>query len=234
MQDFYKEITSLANPKNAEALHKYFKTGKGEYGEGDIFLGLKVPQSRSLSRKYKNLPLMDIETLLQSKFHEYRQIGLMILVLQFAKADSVQKKSIVDMYLSHTKAINNWDLVDASAEILGEWLYETKGSMSLLKKLAHSQNIWERRIAMLATFAFIKHKEDNPTYEIASILITDQHDLMHKAVGWMLREAGKRVNLDNEKAFLKKHYQTMGRTTLRYAIEKFPEKERQQYLVGLI
>lgn len=235
LDSLYKEISVLANPKKAMLLQRFFKTGKGEYGEGDIFLGLTVPQSRSIAKQFKTLPRKDIEKLLAAKFHEYRQIGLMILVLQFQKASLDEQKEIFDFYVSHVKAVNNWDLVDGTAGyIVGEWVYKQKKDRKILERLVKSKNLWEKRIAMIATFSFLYHGDDSQTYVIAENLIKDPHDLIQKAVGWMLREAGKRVSVHNEKTFLGTHYHSMGRTALRYAIEHFPQTLRKQYLHGTI
>lgn len=229
-----KDIRVLANPGKAKLLQRFFKTGKGEYAEGDIFLGISVPALRTIARQYKNLPLKDVEALLTSLMHEERLIALLLLVENFRRGDEEKKKEIFDFYLSHTEAINNWDLVDLSAgNVVGEWL-RLKKDYGILDKLAHSQNLWERRIAIISTFAFIYAGEDSLTYHIAELLLPDKSDLIQKAVGWMLREAGKRVSQEREEDFLRKHYKIMGRTALRYAIERFPEGKRQGYLKGRI
>lgn len=226
-----KEIRSKANPQKAEVLQGFFKTGKGEYGEGDIFLGFVVPESRKIAIKFKTLSLTDIEVLLQSKIHEERLIALLILVLKFSKEEKGQK-DIYNFYLNSTKYINNWDLVDLSAEkIIGPYLLNK--NKSALYKLARSKNIWERRISILSTFHFIKNNSFDDTLKIADILIMDKHDLIQKAVGWMLREVGKR-DLGVEEEFLKLNYKKMPRTMLRYSIEKFPENKRKAYLSGEI
>jgi len=219
------ELGLLANPEKAKFLAGFFKTGKGQYAEGDMFLGITVPQTRQVAGKYSSLALPDIKKLLQSKIHEHRLTALLVLVQQFNRADENQKVKIIDFYLASTKRINNWDLVDLSADkILGEYLYQAPSKeRKILRKLAKSKNLWERRIAVLSTFAFIN------ALEISKMLLEDPHDLIHKAVGWMLREIGKR-NLAVEEKFLKKHCRKMPRTMLRYAIEKFPEKKRQLYL----
>lgn len=208
-----REIQSSANRGKAKFLARYFKTGKGEYGEGDVFLGLTVPQVRAIAKKHKDISLKDVEKLLQSPIHEYRLTALIILT------EKALTHEIVDLYLRNTKYINNWDLVDLSShEILGTWLLNK--SRNMLYKLAKSKNIWERRIAIISTFTFLKEKQLSDSLNLAEILLQDEHDLMHKAVGWALREVGKR----DEKAltdFLDKHHKTMPRTTLRYAIERF-------------
>lgn len=228
-----QQLKKLANPQKAISVARFFKTGKGEYGEGDIFLGITVPQIRIVAKQCKDLSLKEIEKLLQSKIHEERLVALIILVNQFKKEDEDKQKKIFDLYLSSTKYINNWDLVDASAEyIVGAYLINR--SKAILKKLALSISIWERRIAIMATFQFIKQKQYEHTFIIAKILLKDDHDLIHKAVGWMLREVGKRISEAIEETFLQQHYQQMPRTMLRYAIERFEEKKRKKYLNGLI
>jgi 3-methyladenine DNA glycosylase AlkD len=225
----HKQVLSLADPKRAAGLQRFFKTGKGEYAEGDTFVGLTVPAVRLLVKEWSKLPLSDISNLLTSSIHEERLLALLILVKQYAKADEEHKKAICDLYLSHTKWINNWDLVDLSApKIVGPYL-DGKG-IKVLEKLAHSDLLWDRRIAMLATFDYIYKKRHVESFSIAEILLHDKHDLIHKAVGWMLREVGKRCGEEIEEEFLKKYYKQMPRTMLRYAIERFPEKKRQFYL----
>lgn len=228
------DLQKAGNKERAKLLAGYFKTGKGEYGEGDIFIGLTVPQVRVIAKKYKDLPLKDVETLLHNKIHEYRLTALFILIEQFTKADATGKKMIYDFYLAHTKWINNWDLIDLSAKyIVGGYLLDKKRERKILYKLAKAKSIWERRIAVLATFLFIDKKDYRDSFSIAEILLHDQHDLMQKAVGWMLREIGKR----DEKSlvdYLSTRYKTMPRTMLRYAIEKFDEKRRVRYLHGAI
>jgi 3-methyladenine DNA glycosylase AlkD len=222
------EIKGKANPLKAKLLQGFFKTGKGQYGEGDIFLGLMVPIQREMVKKYQDLPLVDIQKLLDSKIHEERLIALLILVLQFKKGDASKRKTIFDFYLKNSRNINNWDLVDLTApNIVGEFLLDK--DRIIIYKLAKSHNLWEKRIATLATFTFIKFGKFKDALKIAEILLNDNHDLIHKAVGWMLREIGKRDLLAEER-FLKKHYKKMPRTMLRYAIEKFPEKKRKKYL----
>lgn len=228
-----QQLKKLANPKKAIGVARFFKTGKGEYGEGDVFLGITVPQIRLIAKKCADLTLKEIQKLLQSKIHEERLLALIILVNQFKKADEGNQKQIFDLYLSNTKYINNWDLVDCSAEyIVGGYLMNR--SKNILKLLAQSNLLWERRIAIMATFHFIKQKQHEHTFTIAKILVKDEHDLIHKAVGWMLREVGKRISEAIEETFLQQHYQQMPRTMLRYAIERFDEKKRKKYLNGLI
>lgn len=232
LKNLHKDLIALNDPLKKELLSAYFKTGKGQYAEGDEFAGVMVGDSRKIAKKYKDLPLNQIQELLHSKFHEERLIALLILVNNFKKSDSDKKDKIFNFYLNNTKYINNWDLVDLSASrIVGEYLKDKK--VVVLYKLANSQNLWERRIAIIATSALIWNKNFTETFKIAKILINDPHDLIHKAVGWMLREVGKRDRKTEEK-FLKKHYQKMPRTMLRYAIEKFPAKLRLQYLTGKV
>ncbi|HIH10632.1 TPA: DNA alkylation repair protein [Candidatus Woesearchaeota archaeon] len=222
------DLQHLTNPEKAVIYASFFKTGKGEYGESDQFLGLTVPQQRILAKKYITPSLEEIHSLLQSPIHEYRLTALLILVLQYHKAVPQDKEKIVQFYLAHTKQINNWDLVDTSADkILGHYLLDK--DKTVLFKLAHSSNLWERRIAIVATFAFIKQNQFQETIHIAELLLHDSHDLIHKAVGWMLREVGKRDKVTLE-TFLQKHATKMPRTMLRYAIEKFPEPKRKYYL----
>lgn len=218
------DLQEFASPAKAKSSAWFFKTGKGQYGEGDQFIGVTVPLQRMVAKKYKDLPLKDIDQLLNSPIHEHRLTALFILVGQYKKLPA----RVYDFYLKHTTKINNWDLVDSSASyIVGEWLMDK--DRTILYKLARSKNLWERRIAIIATGAFIKNKEFKDTFAIAELLLHDDHDLIHKAVGWMLREVGKR-DQKAEEAFLKKYYKTMPRTMLRYAIEKFSEDKRHEYL----
>jgi len=221
-----REIKSLADPERAKHSLRFFRTGPGEYGEGDKFLGLTVPQCRQLVRKYKDLSLSDITELLHSEYHEERLIALLLLVHNFSK----DSQKIYDLYLKSTKYINNWDLVDLTApRIVGEYLLDKP--VDILFKLAKSKSLWERRIAILATFAFIYKGEPKPTLKIAEMLLHDKEDLIHKAVGWMLREVGKRCGQKPLTDFLNQHYKSMPRTMLRYSIERFPEKTRKEYLL---
>lgn len=227
------KLKGLADPQKAEFVARYFKTGPGEYGEGDIFLGITVPAQRQIAKKYLNLSLADVEKLLKSKIHEERLTSLMILVEKFKKATPDQQQAIYELYLRNTAQINNWDLIDGTAEyIVGPYLQDN--DKSVLTKLARSDSIWERRIAIMATYHYIKQGNADETLRIAEILVNDLHDLIQKAVGWMLREVGKRCSQEIEEAFLKKHYKTMPRTMLRYAIERFEPSRRQAYLSGTI
>lgn len=224
-----KDIATQKDPAYAKNLQRFFKTGKGEYGEGDIFLGLRVPQCRTIATTYvDSISLKELDALITSPFHEERLIALLILVEQFKNAGTKGQKNIYQYYLSHTQYINNWDLVDLSAHhIVGGYLFGK--SHTPLFTLAKSTDLWERRISILATFYFIKEGEFDTALSIAELLLHNQHDLIHKAVGWMLREVGKN-NIAIEKKFLDTHVKQMPRTMLRYAIERFPEKERQRYL----
>lgn len=223
-----KELKESSSSKQAKILQRFFKTGKGEYGEGDIFLGVKVPEQRKIAAKFQDLSLENLEKLLNSKIHEHRMTALFILINQYEKADERGKKKIVDFYFKNTKNINNWDLVDLSApKIAGDYLLNKP--RKILYELAKSNNLWERRIAIISTHTFIRDDKFDDTLKIAKILLKDQHDLIHKAVGWMLREVGKR-DQKAEEEFLKKYYSKMPRTMLRYAIEKFSERKRKFYL----
>jgi 3-methyladenine DNA glycosylase AlkD len=226
------DLHELADPKRGEHSQRFFKTGPGEYSEGDKFLGLTVPEMRGLARKYRDLDDADALELLASSWHEERLVALIFLVNGYGRGDEARRKRIHRAYLANTRHINNWDLVDASAgQIVGAHL--NAKDIALLARLARSKDLWERRIAIVSTFHFIRHDELLPTLKIAELLLTDSHDLIHKAVGWMLREVGKRDRkvLDG---FLKKHYPRMPRTMLRYAIERHPERIRKQYLAGTI
>jgi len=221
-----KYLESLKNQEKAKILQQFFKTGKGQYGEGDIFLGITVPQLRIISKQYKELKLEEIQKLLDNKTHEIKLVGLLILILQYKKTEN--KKEIFEFYLKNTKKINNWDLVDLTApNIIGEYLLNK--DRTILYKLAKSENLWEKRIAIISTLTFIRNNQFEDIIKISEILIEDKHDLIHKAVGWMLRELGKR-NLQLEEEFLNKYYKKMPRTMLRYAIEKFNEEKRKYYL----
>ncbi len=225
-----KELQELKNPEQAKILQKFFKTGKGEYAEGDVFLGIKVPVQRKISKKYIHLDFKEIQELLNSKIHEHRLIALLILIEKYKKAkkDLLERRKIFEFYLKNTRNINNWDLVDLSAPlIMGDFL-QREGT-EILKNLAESRNLWERRIAIVSTYPFIKKRMFGETLAISEILLNDEHDLIHKAVGWMLREVGKR-NKEVLELFLMQRHKTMPRVMLRYSIEKFPEEERKKWL----
>jgi 3-methyladenine DNA glycosylase AlkD len=232
LSEIRKEILKHKNPAQALILQRFFKTGKGEYGEGDRFYGIKVPVQRTIAKQFKELPLEDLKVLMNSKVHEERLIAAFILVDQYKMGDEKKKKIIFDFYLTNRKGINNWDLVDLSApKIVGEYLlYKEK---DVLYKFARSKDLWEKRIAILSTQTFIREHFFEDALKISAILLNDKHDLIHKAVGWMLREIGNR-DLQTEEEFLKKHYKLMPRTMLRFAIEKFPELKRKAYLKGKI
>lgn len=222
------ELRDIAAPEIAKHSQRFFKTGKGEYGEGDQFLGIRVPQIRKVAKRFKKLSLDEIEKLLHSDFHEERLCALIILVNRAEKAPPEKLENIYELYLANTKYVNNWDLVDSSAEyIVGRYLADK--DRSILYDLAESDNLWERRIAIMSTFYFIKRNQFEDTLKIAKLLLRDKHDLIHKAVGWMLREIGKR-DIKKEENFLDQYLKNMPRTMLRYAIEKFPEDKRKEYL----
>jgi 3-methyladenine DNA glycosylase AlkD len=237
-----QELQQLADSKQKDILQRFFKTGKGEYGEGDVFLGIKVPIQRKVAKKYQTLPLTEIQKLLTSKIHEYRLTALLLLLQHYSKADGHQKQAFFDFYLKNTKHINNWDLVFevqvfarknlnleyiSAPKIVGDYLLDKP--KEVLYQLAQSSNLWERRIAIIATMTFIRYNKFNDTLQLAEILLNDEQDLIHKAVGWMLREVGKQ-DQTIEESFLKKHYQKMPRTMLRYAIEKFDPEKRLFYM----
>ena len=223
-----KELKKTANPKKAKILQRFFKTGSGEYGEGDVFWGVAVPEIRKTAKKYRGLKLEEAAKLLSSEIHEERLTALIIMVNKFQLGE--EKEKIYNIYLKNRKYVNNWDLVDLSADkIVGAYLFDKP--KAILFDLIKSKRIWDKRISVMATFYFIKKNKFETTLKISEKLLNDEHDLIHKAVGWMLREVGKR-NLKTEEKFLKKHCREMPRTMLRYAIEKFPEKKRKQYLSG--
>jgi 3-methyladenine DNA glycosylase AlkD len=232
MKKIKNRLQQLGSRETAEILQKFFKTGPGEYGEGDIFIGVRVPDLRKLAKEFQDIATSEIRAFLASSIHEERFLALLILVRNYGSGDEITKKKICDLYLENTPFINSWDLVDGSAHhIVGAFLMGK--NKAPLYRLAKSENLWERRIAIISTFHFIKHDQFQETLEIAKILLTDPEDLIHKAVGWMLREIGKRDRV-TEETFLKNHYMKMPRTMLRYAIEKFPEPKRQRYLKGHI
>lgn len=227
-----KILRQLGNSTIAEDSKRFFKTGKGEYGEGDQFLGIRVPVLRKQAKAFRHLSLKETEQLLHSDFHEERLCALYILVQKFNDGNSEQQKEIFDLYLKNTSCVNGWDLVDSSAHlIVGRYLLNS--DKEPLYSLARSDSLWERRIAIIGTLHFIRQHQFSDTIKISKELLDDPEDLIHKAVGWILREVGNR-DMAVEEQFLKPHYQTMPRTMLRYAIEKFPEEKRQRYLKGLI
>ena len=231
-RDVIADLKSLASAKKAKDLQRFFKTGSGQYAEGDIFLGVMVPQNRKIAKKYSDLSLPEIKKLIDSDFHEVRFCGLLILVDQFQKAKSkVVQKKYFDFYLKQLKLgqINNWDLIDVTGVRMGAYLIYEKTALVTLRKLARSKNLWERRMAVIFTFAFQKVGDPYPTLEMADLLMKDDHDLIHKAVGWALREVGK---MDGPllRNYLKENAHQMPRTMLRYSIEKFTNSERKQWL----
>jgi 3-methyladenine DNA glycosylase AlkD len=228
LDQIIRDLSKLSDPEKAKNLSRFFKTGKGQYGEGDVFWGITVPAQRKIAKRYIDLSLSDLQELLSNKIHEHRLTALLILVLKYRKADDPGKDEIFGFYLKNTENINNWDLVDLSSpKIIGDYL--ANKDTSILFKLAKSNNLWERRIAILSTFKFIGNNDFEDALSISELLLHDEHDLIHKAVGWALREIGKR-DQEIEERFLRKYYMEMPRTMLRYAIEKFGEKKRKFYL----
>ena len=234
LDNIRKELQSMADQDKAAILQRFFKTGPGQYGEGDIFIGVIVPLLRQVAKKFSQLPLEEIRMLLYSRIHEERLVALLILVWRYSSSNTSssakkEKEEIVKFYLDNIKQVNNWDLVDVSApNILGAYLVDSRDRRRLLYKLARSKNVWERRIAIVATHRFIRKGDFSDTLKIAEMLLQDRHDLIHKAVGWMLREVGKR-DAAAEEAFLDKRCSVMPRTMLRYAIERLPESKRRRY-----
>lgn len=231
-QAVWQKISKEKNAEKAKALSYFFKTGPGQYGEGDFFLGITVPVSRKVAKEFAGLPLTEIKILLANKYHEVRMVALAILVANYEKAkNDSERKKIFQFYLANSKKINNWDLVDLTApNIIGDYCFRYPENLVLLRKMTQAKNIWQRRIAILATFTFIKKGSNKEVFEFAEILLSDKEDLMHKAVGWMLRESGKRVSMKDLETFLKKNIKKMPRTALRYAIEHFEERKRKKYL----
>jgi len=230
----HAEMKKLATPERKKTSLWLFQTGPGEYGEGDKFLGVSVVQVRQVYGQFKPLSLSVVRDLLDSEWHEERNLAVIAMGEQYKKSDHQGKKKLYNLYFEKISRFNNWDLVDMSAShVIGNWLAENGQSISVLRRLAKSKNLWERRIGIISTFAHIRNDSLEETLEISEILLEDKEDLMHKAVGWALREVGKR-DMRFEDRFLKKHYKTMPRTMLRYAIEKFPEKKRLAYLKGKI
>jgi len=226
------DLKALASVGKAAELQRFFKTGPGDYAEGDLFIGVIVPQTRNVAARYKDLSLTEVAKLTGSDIHEIRLCGLIILTNQFKRSRDVNdKKRLFNFYIKELNAgnINNWDLVDVTAPTLGEYLLELEDPMAVLSKLAKSKSLWERRTSVVFTFAFLRAGNLEPTYEMAERHLGDKHDLMHKAVGWLLREMGKR-DPGLLRAFLKEHCTEMPRTALRYSIEKFSESERRKWL----
>lgn len=231
-QAIIQQLKELGDKSIAEHSQRFFKTAKGEYGEGDIFLGIRMPVLRKVAKQHKAAPLKDVLEILKSELHEARMLALLIMVLKFKSASLEERKDIYKEYLAHTRYINNWDLVDCSGMyIVGAYLSDK--DRQPLYKLVKSESLWERRISIFSSFYFIRQNDFSDTLRLAELLLEDQEDLIHKVVGWMLREIGKR-DIEVEREFLNKHYHRMPRTMLRYAIERFEEKERQGYLKGTI
>ncbi|MGD9872673.1 MAG: DNA alkylation repair protein [Kiritimatiellia bacterium] len=227
-KNILRRLEVLGNEERARHSLRFFKTGPGEYGEGDLFLGIRVPVIRQCVKDFRDTPLDEVIEILKSPYHEARLLALLIMVAQYARGTDEDRKTLYRLYLDHTAFINNWDLVDCSAEhIVGAYLFSR--SRAPLFRLAKSKSLWERRIAVLATFHFIRRNDFGETLKLAAMLLEDREDLMHKAVGWMLREVGKR-DPKSEKEFLGRHAGEMPRTMLRYAIEKFPETERRSFM----
>jgi len=227
-----KELAGFADKKQALILQRFFKTGKGEYGEGDVFIGIKVPDLRATAKKYKDISLDNALELLTSKIHEHRMTALFILDFHYNNSSDDSKGKIVKAYMKYvSRYVNNWDLVDLSApHFAGDYYYRNKDKRKILYKYAKSNSLWKRRVAIMTTFYFIKKGEYEDTLNIIEILMNDKHDLIHKAAGWMLREIGKRIDEKIEKKFLDRYRELMPRTMLRYAIERFSESERKRYL----
>ncbi|MDR0412743.1 MAG: DNA alkylation repair protein [Dysgonamonadaceae bacterium] len=224
-----QELLSVANPEKAEFLQRFFKTGKGQYAEGDVLLGIVVPLTRDIVKRCPALPFDEIQILIDSVFHEARLAGFLLLVKQFGKAKGGERKAIFDFYLKNARKANNWDLVDVTCrDVVGAYLLDKEGR-GVLYRLADSDNLWEQRIAIVSTWTFIKHRQFGDTLAIAGKLLCHRHDLIHKAVGWMLREVGKKDKAVLV-AFLEKHLPEMPRTTLRYAIEHFTPEERRRFI----
>ena len=222
------ELEKLSDSERAKKLQGFYKTGKGEYGEGDVFISVRVPDQRRIAKKYRNISLTDVLELLRSEIHEHRLTALFILTEQFNKGDEEAKQRIVDLYLSNTAYVNNWDLVDSSAhKILGAWLVDKP--RGVLYDLARSESLWERRISIISTLAFINRGDLVDALALAEALVDDGHDLIHKASGWVLREVGKKDQSVLEE-FLLEYFETMPRTMLRYAIERLPEERRRFYM----
>ncbi len=230
--EIIRRMKSIADPERATHAQRFFRTGPGEYGEGDRFLGIRVPETRNVARHFKDLPLEQCEELLDSPLHEIRLLALIIMVEQFKRADANDKKRIYESYMNMRASVNSWDLVDVSAPaVVGAYLEDR--SRAVLFKLAGSTSLWDRRIAVLATFHFIRMHDFSDAEKLCASLLTDNEDLIHKAVGWMLREIGNR-DRSVEETFLSRYYKEMPRTMLRYAIEKFPQGLRKRYMLGKI
>ena len=224
----FEELKSMANPEKVAYLQRFFKTGPGEYAEGDLFLGLMNPQTRSIAKANKSLPISELQILLENRYHEARLCALVIATERYKRAKPVEKKELYDFFIKNTRYINNWDLIDDTCpHVIGEYLLDK--DRSILYKFAKSKNLWEQRIAIISSRTFVRNGDFKDTIVLAEMLIDHKHDLMHKAVGWMLREIGKR-DKETLSEFLEKYATKMPRTALRYAIEHYPEPERQYFL----
>ncbi len=229
LRQLHADLHAARDPAKAAFFPRFFRTGKGEYGEGDVFLGVTVPRMRAVAKAHRDLGLQDIERLLADPIHERRLTGLFILVSRYERGDDATKKETVAFYLDHLAGVNNWDLVDATAyKILGDWLLRTNNDAQM-DQMTASANLWERRIAIVATLAFIRAGRLEPTFRMSTRLISDKYDLLHKAVGWMLREAGKR-DASALRRYLDTHAARLPRTALRYALERLPNKDRRHYM----
>ena len=229
LKELQLKTKKLANPAKAKILSGFFKIGVGQYGAGDKFLGIVMPVTRQLAKEFKDLSMSDLQMLIKSEYHEERMLALLILVLQYEKGEAKKQSRIYNFYLKNTRYINNWDLVDLTADhIIGAYL--EKKDKSILTKLAKSNSLWERRITMLACFHYIKHGKSEEAFKIINLLLHDEHDLIQKAVGWMLREVGKRCSVNVLEEFLEKHAATMPRTALRYAIEHMSDEKRKYFM----
>lgn len=229
MNPIIKDLQEVAKEEKISKFQSFFKTGKGEYGEGDIFIGISVPENRKVAKKHKGATFEQIQELLDSKVHEHRLCGLLIMVDQYQKGSEDKRRKIFEFYIKNISKVNNWDLVDSSADkIIGAHIFQK--DKKLIYELVQSKNLWERRIAIISTFYFIKKRQFQDTLKIAEILLNDEEDLIHKAVGWMLREMGKKGGMEKLIEFLDKNSQKMPRTMLRYSIEKLDEKQRKKYM----
>lgn len=229
LKDLIEDLQSVAKAKNVEILQKFFKTGKGQYAEGDVFIGISMPQIRNVVKYYNSLNFSELQELLNSEIHEFRMSALLILVIQFKKAKAEKRKEIYEFYIKNLHRINNWDLVDCSCrDIVGAYLFDK--DRSPLYRLAQTDHLWSQRVAIVSTWFFIREKQYDDTLKISEILLHHKHDLIHKAVGWMLREAWKKTGSHQVEDFLEKYASTMPRTALRYTIEKMPEPTRRYFM----
>jgi 3-methyladenine DNA glycosylase AlkD len=230
VKDILKELKSKSNREKEEIYRRFFKTKQGEYGYGDTFWGLTVPDIRKIAKKYSNAPFTDVKFLVNHTVHEVRVTGYLILTYRYEKADIKEKEEIVDFYLSNLDGVNNWDIVDLSSyKILGDYLQTNKERKAVLYQLANSNDLWKQRISIVSTLSFIKKGEFEDTFKISKMLLNHEHDLIHKAVGWMLREVGKK-DIQSLRDFLEENIKSMPRTTIRYAIEKMGNEERKRYM----